>query len=116
MLVVEDEDVLRQAVAKTLRKNGFDVFEAADGFSAIHLLRANQGMIDLILLDMTIPGASSSEVLAEAVNFCTDIRVILTSAYGQQIFSGATSVPQIRGRKPFRPADLVKMLRNAVLS
>jgi PAS domain S-box-containing protein len=118
VLVVEDEDVLRQAVAKALRKNGFDVFEVADGSSAIHLLRANQGMIDLILLDMTIPGASSSEVLAEAVNFCPDIRVILTSAYGNQMFSGATSVPEIRGfiRKPFRLADLVKMLQNAVLS
>jgi PAS domain S-box-containing protein len=113
VLVVEDEDVLRQAVAKTLRKNGFDVFEAADGSSAIHLLRANQGLIDVILLDMTIPGASSREIVAEAANSRPDIRVILTSAYGQQMFSDATSGPEIRGfiRKPFRLADLVKVLQ-----
>jgi DNA-binding response OmpR family regulator len=65
VLVVEDEDVLRQAVTKTLRKNGFEVFEGADGSFAIDLLRANQGIIDVILVDMTIPGASSREVVAE---------------------------------------------------
>jgi hypothetical protein len=37
ILVVEDEDLLRQAVAKTLRMNGFDIFEAADGSLAIDL-------------------------------------------------------------------------------
>ena len=41
VLVVEDEDPLRQAVAKMLRKNGFGVLEAADGSAAIDLLRAN---------------------------------------------------------------------------
>jgi hypothetical protein len=56
VLVVEDEDILRQAVTKVLRKNNFEVFEAADGSFAIDLLRSNQGMIDVILLDMTIPG------------------------------------------------------------
>ena len=49
-----------------LRKKGFEVFEAADGSTAIELLRANRGRIDVILLDMTIPGTSSQEVLAEA--------------------------------------------------
>ena len=55
VLVVEDEDSLRQAVEKMLRKNGFEVFEAADGSSAIDLLRANRRKVDVILLDMTIP-------------------------------------------------------------
>jgi hypothetical protein len=62
ILVVEDEVPLRLAVGKMLRKTGFEVFEAGDGSSAIDLLRANGGKIDVILLDMTIPGASSHEV------------------------------------------------------
>ena len=118
ILVVEDEDVLRQAIAKALRMNGFDVFEAADGSLAIDLLRANGSKIDAILLDMTIPGASSREVLAEAANVRPDIRVVLTSAYGQEMFSGATAGPQISNfiRKPFQLADLVKTLRSAMAS
>jgi DNA-binding response OmpR family regulator len=116
VLLVEDEDALRQAVAKTLCKNGFQVFEAADGSRAIDLLRANRGKIDVILLDVNIPGASSREVVAEAVNVRSDIRVVLTSAYGQEIFLVATSVPQIKGfiRKPFQLADVVKALRQLV--
>jgi CheY-like chemotaxis protein len=118
VLIVEDEEVLRQAVAKTLRKNGFDVFEAADGSFAIDLLRANRGQIDVILLDMTIPGASSREVVAEAVKVRSDISVVLASAYGQEMFSRATSIPQIRSfiRKPFQLADLVKTLRRSLAS
>jgi DNA-binding NtrC family response regulator len=118
ILVVEDEDVLRQAIAKTLRMNGFDVFEAAHGSLAIDLLRANGGKIDAILLDMTIPGASSREVLAEAAHVRPNIRVVLTSAYGQEMFLGATNGPQISSfiRKPFQLADLVKALRHCLVS
>jgi CheY-like chemotaxis protein/two-component sensor histidine kinase len=118
VLVVEDEDILRQAVAKTLRKNGFKVFEAADGSLAIDLLRANRGKIDLILLDMTIPGASSREVVSEAVNVRPDIRVVLTSAYSQESFSDPMIVQQIKSfiRKPFQLADLVKTLRHSLVS
>jgi PAS domain S-box-containing protein len=118
ILVVEDEDVLRQAIAKTLRMNGFDVFEAADGSLAIDLLRANGGKIDAILLDMTIPGASSREVLAEAAHVRPKIRVVLTSAYSQEMFLGATNGPQISSfiRKPFQLADLVKALRHCLVS
>jgi signal transduction histidine kinase/CheY-like chemotaxis protein len=118
ILVVEDEDLLRQAVAKTLRMNGFEVFEAGDGSFAIDLLRANGSKIDVILLDMTIPGASSREVLAEADHVRPDIRVVLTSAYAQEMFSGATYGPQISGfiRKPFQLADVLKTLRRSLVS
>src|SRR6185436_12037513 len=66
VLVVEDEDALRRPVAKMLRDAGFQVVEATDGSSAIDLLRTAVDKIDLILLDMTIPGASSAEVITEA--------------------------------------------------
>jgi PAS domain S-box-containing protein len=110
VLVVEDEGDLRQPIVKMLRKAGFEVFEAADGSSAINLLRADGGKIDLLLLDMTIPGASSSEVVAEAAKARPNIRVILTSAYSQEMIEGSMSAPQIRSfiRKPFQLDDLLK--------
>ena len=66
VLVVEDEVHLRQAVVKMLQKSGFEVFEADNGFSAIELLRVDGDKIDFMLLDMTLPGASSHEIVAEA--------------------------------------------------
>ncbi len=113
VLVVEDEDSLRHAVVKMLRKTGFEVLEAATGPAAIDLLRANGGKIDVILLDMTIPGASSHEVVAEAAQARTDIAVILTSAYSREMLTPAVSASQIRGfiRKPFQFGDLVTTLQ-----
>jgi signal transduction histidine kinase/ligand-binding sensor domain-containing protein/CheY-like chemotaxis protein len=115
VLVVEDEDPLRLAVVKMLRNTGFEVLEAANGSVAINLLRANQGKIDVVLLDMTIPGASSREVVAEAAQIRPDIRVVLTSAYSQEMLKPPMNTSQIHAfiRKPFQFADLVETLRNA---
>jgi DNA-binding NtrC family response regulator len=109
---------LRHAVVKILRKTGFEVFEAADGSSAIDSLRAHGDRIDVILLDMTIPGASSHEVVAEVANARPNIRVILTSAYSQETIAGAMSAPQVRGfiRKPFQLGDLLTTLRRSLSS
>jgi PleD family two-component response regulator len=63
VLVVEDEVPLRQAVVKKLRNTGFGVLEAPDGSAAIDLLKVNIEKIDVMLLDMTIPGAPSTQVL-----------------------------------------------------
>jgi nitrogen-specific signal transduction histidine kinase len=117
VLVVEDEDPLRQAVVRMLRMTGFAVLEAADGAAAIDLLRANQGKIDLILLDVTIPGASSHEVIAEAAQTRRNIRVILTSAYSREMLTPPMSISQIHGfiRKPYQLGDLVQTLRNVFL-
>jgi PAS domain S-box-containing protein len=116
VLVVEDEAELRQAVVEMLRKTGFAVLEAADGTSAIDLLRAAGDKIDVILLDMTLPGASSNEIVAEAAKAKSTIRVILTSAYSREAIVGAMSSPQIRSfiRKPFLLGDLVKALRSCL--
>jgi PAS domain S-box-containing protein len=118
VLVVEDETSLREAIAKILRKNGFEVLEAHNGSAAIDLLRSNRNGINVILLDMTMPGPSSHEVVAEAVEARPDVRVILTSAYGEEIAKAAGSAPQIRGflRKPFRLEELMQMLRNVLSS
>jgi PAS domain S-box-containing protein len=116
ILVVEDEDAIRQAVAKMLRNKGFEVLEASDGFSAIDFLRASGAEIDAILLDITIPGAESHEVAAEAAKARADVKVILTSAYSRDMIADTISAPQICGfiRKPFQIGVLEEMLRNTL--
>ena len=114
ILVVEDEGDLRRPLVKMLRKSGFEIFEAGDGSSAIELLHAHGDKIDVILLDMTIPGASSHEVVAEAAIVRPDIKVILTSAYSREMIEGTKGLPQVRAfiRKPFQIADLLMTLRS----
>jgi len=115
VLVVEDEDALRHAVVSILRKRGFEVLEAADGTAAIDLLRAKTRRIDVILLDMTIPGASSQEVVTEAAKAERNVGVLLTSAYSREMLAPLMSASHILGfiRKPYQVGDLVQSLRKA---
>jgi CheY-like chemotaxis protein len=99
-----------------LRRTGAAVFEAANGSVAIDLLHDLGDRIDLILLDVTIPGPSSQQVLATAMQIKRDLKVILTSAYGKEEVAEAMNVPIVRGfiRKPFRFGDLIKALQECL--
>jgi len=101
-----------------LRKDGFEAFEAADGYSAIDLLHANGGRIDVILLDVTLPGASSLDVIAEAAKVRPEIRVVLTSAYSEEMVRDCISAPQICSfiRKPFQLGDLSRTIQRSLSS
>jgi PAS domain S-box-containing protein len=114
VLVVEDETPLRHAVAVMLRKAGFAVLEAADGTVAVALLRENGAIIDVILLDVTIPGLSSHDVIAAAAER-PNIRIVLTSAYNQEMSISPVRQAQIHGfvRKPYWLRDVMQALRKA---
>lgn len=118
LLIVEDEEQLRLPLSRMLRKSGLDVFEVASGSAAIDLLRARGGEIDLILLDLTIPGSSSQEIVAEAALVQPDVKIILTSAYAEEVAMRTTSHPRVCGfiRKPFKLNDLVQTLRECSAS
>jgi DNA-binding response OmpR family regulator len=118
ILVVEDEDLLRLAVAKTLRKRGFTVVEASDGSAAMNLIRANTESIDLLLLDVTLPGLSSREVLEETRGIRPDLTVALTSAYGKETVDATFAGLGVRHfiQKPFQLDDLVAFLQGALAS
>jgi PAS domain S-box-containing protein len=117
VLVVEDEHPLRSAISKMLDKAGFKVIQVANGSEAIELLQG-AGQIDVILLDMTIPGAPSQEVLAEAVRVRPSTKIILTSAYSEERARMVLNGPQIGGfvRKPFQFDQLVRTLRSVMAS
>ena len=116
VLVVEDEDTLRLAVSKMLRKKGLSVIEAIDGSAAVDLFRANEPDIAVVLLDMTLPGMSGPEVFAELQRIRPDIKVIVTTAYSQETtlpIGGQQSWAFIR--KPYQLNDLMNLLRGACL-
>jgi CheY-like chemotaxis protein len=115
VLLVEDEEMLRTSVAKMLHSRGFSVIQAADGSTALDLIRAQEGL-DAILLDMTIPGASSREVIMEAGRVRPGMKIILTSAYSRDMVTRDVDPAQIRGfiRKPFLLSDLVQLLSDTL--
>lgn len=117
VLLIEDEDTLRQAVAKMLRKKGLPVIEAVDGNSAVDLFRVNEPGIAVVLLDMTLPGMSGPEVFAELRRIRPDVKVILTSAYGQEFVDASFSGLRVEHfiRKPYQLNDLVRVIWDVCL-
>jgi PAS domain S-box-containing protein len=112
VLVVEDEAPLRQAVSKMLGKKGARVIEAADGGTALDAIRTQQTRIDVVVLDITIPGASSREVFEEAIRLRPELRVIVTSAYSEDVAVASLQHHfQHFLRKPYRLSDLLGLIQ-----
>jgi two-component system cell cycle sensor histidine kinase/response regulator CckA len=118
ILVVEDEELLRVAVSKALRKRGFSVIEASDGSAGMDLIRKHKEDIDVILLDVTLPGRSSREIFDEVQRIRPNLKVILTSAYDKNTvdvsFAGLPVTHFLR--KPFQLSDLASVVQDALSS
>jgi CheY-like chemotaxis protein len=115
-MVVEDEEMLRFSISKILRKEGFTVIEAGDGSAAIDHLRDLTLDIDVMLLDMTIPGVPSLSLMEAAARLRPSAKVVLTSAYSQDTVGQTGPSSQVKGfiRKPFRVNELMDVLRTAL--
>jgi len=116
ILVVEDEDLLRLAVSKALTKRGFSVIQACDGSAGIELIRVHKNDIAAVLLDVTLPGKSSREIFEEVSRFRPSVKVILTSAYGEETVARSFMGLRVEHfiRKPFQLAELVGVLQDAL--
>ncbi len=115
ILVVEDEDPLRRPVSKMLQKTGFNVIEAADGYAALEMIRSPQKDIDILLLDVTLPGASSREVYEEAMKLRPEMKIIVTSAYSEEMAATALSEKvELFIRKPYGLGDLMDLIQQSI--
>jgi two-component system, chemotaxis family, CheB/CheR fusion protein len=117
ILIVEDEDSMRRPLSITLRKAGLTILEASDGYAALGLLRTYEGRIDILLLDITLPGISSRRIFEAARFLRPGAEIIVTSAYGREkaAASLAASVAHFI-RKPYRLDDLMHLIRGVLAS
>jgi DNA-binding response OmpR family regulator len=116
VLVVEDEDSLRHPVSMTLRKAGLTILEASDGHVALDQIRAHKGQIDILFLDISLPGVPSRKVFEEARLLIPAAVVIITSAYSREHAAAALSASIAHFvRKPYRISDLVNLMREALI-
>ena len=117
VLVVEDEEELRLAVSKMLRKERFTVIEASDGTAGASLFLANEPRIDVVLLDLTLPGMSGQDVLGEMQRIRPDMKIVLTSAYTRDTAFSSIGKQHLWSyvRKPYRFSEVLSVLRMACL-
>ena len=82
ILVVEDEDSIRQPLVYLLQKEGYEVVEAADGNQAVEKFQSAGA--DLVLLDLMLPGLSGSEV-CRTIRASSDVPIIMVTAKDSEI-------------------------------
>jgi len=116
VLIVEDEEALRMAVSKMLHKRGFEVIEAGDGQTALDIIQKHREEIGAVLLDMTLPGMNGGEVFTDLCRTSPEIKVILTTAYSQDVAFTAAGDTRPWGfiRKPYQIGPLENLLRDAL--
>ena len=83
VLVVDDEEHVRDVSSHILSTAGYTVSRAEGGFDALEILGHDPSAIDLVLLDMTMPGLDGLEVLQRIRNLRTDLPVLLSSGYSR---------------------------------
>lgn len=103
MLVVDDQDVVRDVIRLTLEDAGYLVLDAATPLEAIAVVR-DQGPIDLLVTDIVMPEMGASELAGRIAGEVPGVRVLYTSGYPDS----GTEGPFIQ--KPFTPAQLVEMV------
>jgi len=81
ILVVEDDDDVRDYTVEILREVGYRVVEAANGNVALHLLEQPDQLIHLLVTDVVMPAMSGSELASAARKSRPDLKVLFTSGY-----------------------------------
>jgi DNA-binding response OmpR family regulator len=110
ILVVDDEPIERQSLTDILRLEGYHVAAVGNGEAAIDYVRTNP--VDLILLDLRMPGMSGLEVIKVLTRISPDIEIILLTAHG----SIESAIDALRHRvhdyllKPASPAQILESI------
>jgi signal transduction histidine kinase/ActR/RegA family two-component response regulator len=116
ILVVDDDRLVRRAVANTLRSFGYHTFEATNGEEAVRLFREHRQIISAVVLDMIMPGLSGSATFAAMREIDPDVAVLLMSGYSINddvqglIEAGASGFVT----KPYSPEVLAQSLAAAI--
>jgi CheY-like chemotaxis protein len=116
ILLVEDDERVRQLTVTRLKMIGHDVIEARDGFEALNLLQSG-AHVDLVFTDMVMPGGlSGRDVARKARDLKPGIKVLLTTGYAEDLAYADDLQQECLKvlRKPYRQAELVMALRDVL--
>jgi CheY-like chemotaxis protein len=115
ILLVEDDDGLRELARKILSKNGYEVLASAGGSDAERICRDHEGPIHLLLTDVVMPGISGKELAHKLADLRPEMLVLYMSGYADEMVTRqgvANGMHFIQ--KPFTAVALTKKLREVL--
>lgn len=116
ILLVDDESAIQETASEMLRALGYTVYQAASGQEALAVYMEKKKHIDLVILDMILPGIGGGQVLKMLQEVNPDVKVILSSGYSMQ---GEVKKVMDAGclgfiQKPYRYAELSEMVHQVL--
>ena len=115
VLVVDDDDALRGVMARTLRRLGYKVHETGLPESAVRM--AIESSVDLVVMDVVLPGQSGIAIAHEISNQTPEARFLYVSGYtSEEVLDGQVTKESGDGflDKPFTPDDLGRAVREVL--
>jgi two-component system, cell cycle sensor histidine kinase and response regulator CckA len=115
ILLVDDEDMIRQLMARVLEGQGFSVLQAEDGKSAIKTFSENS--VDLVVLDMIMPGMKGEEVLKALRAISPEVKVMVSSGFMSEEQRDRLKEFGIEDflDKPYREEDVLSSIRRLLI-
>jgi len=112
ILVAEDDTPIRELMGRALRSAGFTVLLAQDGSQALEMYRAHQNQIDLVVLDMWMPGMSGEQLYQELRTIRSHVKAILASGSLDRATVDRLTRLGLSGviQKPYQPFALVEKI------
>ena len=114
VLVVEDEEALREVTRRILSRNGYTVLTSADGPDAVALVRSHAGPIDLLLTDVIMPNMPGKEVAQTIQEVLPGLPVLYMSGYAQPVLGSILDEDMALLEKPFSEKLLLAKVRGAI--
>jgi CheY-like chemotaxis protein len=116
ILVVEDEAIVCALICRVLRGLGYTVLTAAHPEKALALSAQHEGLIDLLIADIVLPGMRGVDLAEQVAKSRPGISVLYTSGYTKDVVweQGETGTDWTFLPKPFTPTSLVSKVREAL--
>ncbi len=113
ILVIEDEDMVRDVAVKALKAFGYNTFDACNGEAGLDIFKKNHQSIDAVLLDIIMPKMSGTETFKQMLNIDPNVKVIVASGHvtnqdQKKIFSKACAYLE----KPYQIMELKQILES----
>jgi signal transduction histidine kinase/ActR/RegA family two-component response regulator len=116
ILIVDDEDMIRMLAKDLLGSKGYTVLEACNGPDALRMYAADGARIDLVILDMAMPGMDGREVFDRLKDQNPNVRTILSTGYAEDDRAREMMSQGVRAfvQKPYRAEEFAAAVRRVL--
>ena len=116
VLLVEDEESVRQLVRETLQAKGYRVVEAENGEAGLQAAAKHSGKIDMVITDVVMPGMGGRELVRRLADTRPETKVLYLSGYTEDAIVNEGTIESGKAflQKPFTPTTLAGKVREVL--